>query len=111
MGQKFGGKTGVAFGIDRLINEPELQKQLHGKRIGLVAHPASVTEDLTHSIDAISAIPGINLTGAFGPQHGMKGDKQYNMVESEDEIDPVRKIPIFSLYGKVRRPTPEMLSH
>lgn len=111
MGQKFGGKTGVLFGIDRLIAEPEFQKQLQGKRIGLVAHPASVTEDLTHSIDAISAIPGLKLTCAFGPQHGMKGDKQYNMIESEDEIDPVHKIPIFSLYGKVRRPTAEQLSH
>ena len=111
MGQKFGGKTGIAFGIDRLINEPEFQKQLHGKRIGLVAHPASVTEDLTHSIDAIAAIPGVKLTCAFGPQHGMKGDKQYNMIESEDELDPVHQIPIFSLYGKTRRPTAEMLSH
>ena len=111
MGQKFGGKTGVLFGVDRLINEPALQKPLHGKRIGLVAHPASVTEDLTHSIDAIQSIPGLNLTCAFGPQHGMKGDKQYNMIETEDEIDPVHGIPIYSLYGKVRRPTAEMLSH
>jgi uncharacterized protein YbbC (DUF1343 family) len=111
MGQKFGGKTGVLFGIDRLISEPELQKPLIGKRIGLVAHPASVTENLTHSIDAIQAIPGLKLTCAFGPQHGMKGDKQYNMMETEDEIDPIHGIPIYSLYGKVRRPTAEMLSH
>jgi uncharacterized protein YbbC (DUF1343 family) len=111
MGQKFGGKSGVSFGIDRLIGEPEFHKQLFGKRLGLVAHPASVTEDLTHSIDAIQSISGLTLTCAFGPQHGMKGDKQYNMIETDDEIDPVRKIPIYSLYGKVRRPTSEMLSH
>ena len=92
MGQKFGGKTGISFGIDRLINEPEFQKQLHGKRVGLVAHPASVAEDLTHSIDALKTIPGIQLTCAFGPQHGMKGDKQYNMIETEDEIKYLAKV-------------------
>ena len=111
MGQKFGGKTGVSFGIDRLLSEPEFQKRLHGKRIGLVAHPASVTENLTHSIDAIASIPGVTLNCAFGPQHGMKGDKQYNMIESEDELDPVHQIPIYSLYGKTRRPTQAQLSN
>ena len=111
MGQKFGGKTGVTFGIDRLLQEPEFQKRLHGKRVGLVAHPASVNESLLHSIDMISAIPGVKLTCAFGPQHGMKGDKQYNMIETEDEMDSVHHIPIFSLYGKTRRPTAEQLSH
>lgn len=102
--------TTPRFGLDRLLDEPELQKALHGKRIGLVAHPASVTENLTHAIDALMALPGITLTCAFGPQHGMKGDKQYNMVETEDELDPIHKIPVFSLYGKTRRPSSEQLS-
>lgn len=100
----------LRFGIDRLVAEPELQRALQGKRIGLVAHPASVTDTLQHSIDALQALPGIQLTCAFGPQHGMKGDKQYNMIETDDEIDPVHGIPVFSLYGKTRRPTAEQLA-
>ena len=101
----------IQFGIDRLIQEKDLQKKLAGKRLGLLAHPASVTDDLTHSLDAIRAVPGLNLTCAFGPQHGMRGEKQYNMIESEDYVDPIHKIPVFSLYGKTRRPTKEMLDH
>jgi len=101
----------IQFGIDRLLNEPVLQNELKGKRLGLVAHPASVTERLVHSMDAIHELPGLKLTCAFGPQHGMRGEKQYNMVESGDYLDPVRKIPVFSLYGEHRRPTAEMLAH
>ena len=99
----------VAFGIDRLLAEPELLGALKGRRVGLVAHPASVTRDLTHSLDALIAA-GVNVTSAFGPQHGLKGDKQDNMVETEDETDPSYNIPIFSLYGEVRRPTGQMMS-
>ncbi|MBH5322646.1 exo-beta-N-acetylmuramidase NamZ family protein [Aurantiacibacter sediminis] len=99
----------MKFGIDRLLAEPELQEPLKGKRVALVAHPASVTADLTHSLDALIAA-GINVTSAFGPQHGLKGDKQDNMVETADETDPHYGIPVFSLYGEVRRPTEHMMS-
>lgn len=99
----------MKFGIDRLLAEPELRKPLEGKRIALVAHPASVTEDLTHSLDALIAV-GLNVTSAFGPQHGLKGDKQDNMVETADETDLQYGIPVFSLYGEVRRPTGRMMS-
>lgn len=99
----------MKFGIDRLLAEQELRKPLMGKRIALVAHPASVTEGLAHSLDALAACPDITLTAAFGPQHGLKGDKQDNMVETGDELDPAYGIPIFSLYGEVRRPTPAMM--
>ena len=92
------------FGIDRLLAQPELRKPLEGRRIALLAHPASVTEDLTHSLDALVAA-GLKVTAAFGPQHGLRGDKQDNMVESDDYTDPVHGIPVFSLYGEVRRPT------
>lgn len=98
----------MKFGIDRLLADPELRKPLDGKRVALVAHPASVTADLVHSLDALIAA-GINVTSAFGPQHGLKGDKQDNMVETADELDPAYKIPVFSLYGEVRRPTPAMM--
>jgi uncharacterized protein YbbC (DUF1343 family) len=96
------------FGIDRLLAEPELRRPLEGKRVALLAHPASVTRDLTHSLDALVGA-GVNLTAAFGPQHGLRGDKQDNMVESDDFTDPVHRIPVFSLYGEVRRPTGQSL--
>jgi len=95
----------VKFGIDRLISEPELRKALAGKRVALLAHPASVTADLTHSIDALIACPDITVSAAFGPQHGMRGDLQDNMMESPDFTDPVHGFPVFSLYGETRRPT------
>ena len=98
----------VKFGIDRLLADAELRRPLAGKRIALVAHPASVTEGLVHSLDALIAA-GLNVSSAFGPQHGLKGDKQDNMVESEDELDPAYNIPVFSLYGEVRRPTGQMM--
>jgi uncharacterized protein YbbC (DUF1343 family) len=99
----------IQFGIDRLIAEPELRRQLTGRRVALLAHPASVTADLSHSLDALSALPEIRLTAAFGPQHGLRGDKQDNMVESPDFLDPQHGIPVFSLYGEVRRPTDAMM--
>jgi uncharacterized protein YbbC (DUF1343 family) len=99
----------MKFGIDRLLSEPELRKELEGRRVSLVAHPASVTADLVHSLDALVAA-GVNVTSAFGPQHGLKGDKQDNMVETADETDPRFGIPVFSLYGEVRRPTGQMMS-
>ena len=98
------------FGIDRLLADPELRKPLDGKRVALLAHPASVTRDLTHSLDALAACPGIRLSAAFGPQHGLKGDKQDNMMETPDTVDPRLGIPVFSLYGEVRRPTGQMMS-
>ena len=99
----------MKFGIDRLLADADLIKELGGRRVALVAHPASVTEDLTHSLDALIAA-GINVSSAFGPQHGLKGDKQDNMVETQDETDPQYGIPVFSLYGEVRRPSGQMMS-
>ena len=99
----------MKFGIDRLLEEPALRVPLQGRRIALLAHPASVTQDLTHSLDALARLPDIKLTAAFGPQHGLRGDKQDNMIESPDFIDPALGIPVFSLYGEVRRPTDSMM--
>lgn len=99
----------MKFGIDRLLEERDLLAELAGRRVALIAHPASVTADLTHSLDALIAAD-VQVTSAFGPQHGLKGDKQDNMVETADEIDPQYNIPVFSLYGEVRRPTAEMMA-
>ena len=100
----------MKFGLDRLLEDATLRTPLIGKRVALLAHPASVTPDLTHALDALAAMPEITLTAAFGPQHGIKGDKQDNMMESPDFIDPQHGIPIFSLYGEVRRPTDTMMA-
>lgn len=99
----------MKFGIDRLIDEPVLRKPLRGRRVALLAHPASVTKNLVHSLDALAATGDVNITAAFGPQHGLRGDKQDNMMESPDFTDPVLGIPVFSLYGQVRRPTAAMM--
>jgi uncharacterized protein YbbC (DUF1343 family) len=99
----------MKFGIDRLLEEPRLRKPLARQRVALLAHPASVTADLTHSLDALAGVDDIEVTAAFGPQHGLRGDKQDNMVESEDFMDPAHGIPVFSLYGEVRQPTARMM--
>jgi uncharacterized protein YbbC (DUF1343 family) len=99
----------MKFGIDRLLDEPELRKPLAGRRVALLAHPASLTRNLFHSLDALAALGDVRMSAAFGPQHGLRGDKQDNMVESPDYSDPVHGIPVFSLYGEVRRPTPAMM--
>jgi uncharacterized protein YbbC (DUF1343 family) len=95
----------MKFGIDRLLADPALRRPLAGRRLALLAHPASMTEGLEHSLDALAACPDLTLSAAFGPQHGLRGDKQDNMVESPDFADPVHGVPVFSLYGEVRRPT------
>src|SRR6185295_6699339 len=99
----------MKFGIDRIIAEPAMRAPLKGRRVALLAHPASVTQDLTHSLDALAASGDIKLAAAFGPQHGLRGDKQDNMVESPTFNDPVHGVPVFSLYGEVRKPTPAMM--
>lgn len=101
--------TRIALGLDRLLADPDLRRPLSGRRVALVAHPASVAAGLVHGLDALTTCPDLRLTAAFGPQHGLKGDKQDNMVETEDELDPVLRIPVFSLYGEVRRPGAAMM--
>lgn len=94
----------MKLGIDRLISSAKFKKDLKGKKLSLVAHPASVTSDLTHSLDALIKNK-FKIVSAFGPQHGLRGEKQDNMIETEDFIDPIYKIPVYSLYGKTRKPT------
>src|ERR1044072_3676992 len=99
----------MKFGIDRLLADASLRKPLAGKRVALLAHPASVTTDLTHSLDALAALGDVKLSAAFGPQHGLRGDKQDNTIESPAFHDPGLRIAVVSLYGQVRRPTPAMM--
>jgi uncharacterized protein YbbC (DUF1343 family) len=101
------------LGIDIFEKNKELQNEVAGenrkKRLALLAHPASVNSQLEHTLDVMISKLKMNVTCCFGPQHGMRGDKQYNMIESEDYLDPVHKISVYSLYGKTRKPTDEML--
>jgi len=78
------------------------------QRCGLIMHPASVTANLETSAEALIKA-GFNLDRLFGPQHGARGEKQDNMIESDSYRDPVLDLPVYSLYGDVRKPTPEML--
>ena len=99
----------IRFGIDRLRDEPDLRRPLSARRVALLAHPASVAHDLVHTLDVLAACPEFKLASAFGPQHGLRGDKQDNMVESPDHTDSVHGILVYSLYGAVRRPTAAMM--
>ena len=96
------------FGIDRLLASSDLMHKLGKKRVALIAHPASITSGNVHSLDAL-AHRHCNIVCAFGPQHGLRGEKQDNMIESEDYLDPVHQIPVISLYGEHRIPTSEMI--
>lgn len=100
----------MKLGIDKLLADETLQRSLAGKRVALLGHPASVTAGVVHSLDALCESGRLRMTAAFGPQHGMRGDKQDNMIESDDYVDPRWKIPVFSLYGAVRKPTPDMMA-
>jgi len=79
----------MRFGIDRLIEEPALRKPLADRRVALLAHPASLTRQVVHSLDELAALGDLQLTAAFGPQHGLRGDKQDNMIESGDFHEPL----------------------
>lgn len=100
---------GFQLGIEKLLSEAKLKGELRGKRVALMANPASVDQNLRHSFDLVAQDSGIEITAAFGPQHGIRGEKQDNMIESDDFLDSKHGVPVYSLYGKVRRPTPEML--
>ena len=99
----------MKLGIDHLLESESLRKALKGRRVGLLGHPASLTHQGQHTLDALASCPEIQVTAALGPQHGMRGDKQDNMIESDDYVDGLLRVPVFSLYGKVRRPTAAML--
>ena len=99
----------MKLGIENLLENRALRKPLEGRRVALLGHPSSVTRTCGHTLDALKACPDISLFSAFGPQHGMRGDKQDNMVETDDYADPRHAIPVFSLYGDVRRPSDDMM--
>jgi uncharacterized protein YbbC (DUF1343 family) len=83
--------------------------RLHGRRVGVVANPASVDESFTHIVDALMRDENVTLAAIFGPQHGFRSDVQDNMIETPHGRDDGRRIPVYSLYSDTREPTAEML--
>jgi uncharacterized protein YbbC (DUF1343 family) len=84
---------------------------LRDRRVGLLMHQASVTRSLESARDVLYRLCGARLTALFGPQHGIAGEKQDNMIESAHTTDGRLGIPVFSLYSETRSPTPAMLEH
>jgi uncharacterized protein YbbC (DUF1343 family) len=102
-------KIKVLTGLD--LVEKLWPKDLKGARVGLVAHPASVDSRLEHAVNLFRWSKKFRLAAVFGPQHGIHGQTQDNMVEWEGFRDPATGLPVYSLYGKVRKPTHSMLEH
>ena len=100
-------KNSVKAGID--IFEKNLPRRLKGTRVGLLVQPASVNRGLEHTAGLIQKSRKIELKTLFGPQHGIRGETQDNMVEWEGFQDKQTGLTVFSLYGNSRKPTPEML--
>ncbi|MEE8348859.1 MAG: DUF1343 domain-containing protein [Acidobacteriota bacterium] len=97
----------VKLGLDLLL-EDHLDL-VQGQRVGLIVHPASINSNLEHTQTLFFNHPRINLTTIMGPQHGIQGETQDNMIEWEGYQDPIADLPVHSLYGKSRAPTRAML--
>ena len=107
------------LGFDRFITDKSLRRSCQGKRVALLAHPASMSYarkskfGFEHSLDALVEFARetgeFKVTAAFGPQHGIRGEVQDNMLETKNFNDPKWNIPVYSLYGEVRRPSKEMM--
>ncbi|HEX8175250.1 MAG TPA: exo-beta-N-acetylmuramidase NamZ domain-containing protein [Pyrinomonadaceae bacterium] len=102
-----GGQRHIVLGVERLLGEKS--QSLKGERVGLVCNQSSVDHSFRHAADLFHGHKEINLTALFGPQHGIRGDVQDNMVETGHSVDSVTGLPIFSLYSETREPTEEML--
>jgi uncharacterized protein YbbC (DUF1343 family) len=98
-------KQSVKLGVENFLAE----KRFGSEKIGLLCNQASVNHDFRHAADLFKQIKDLNLTALFGPQHGIRGDVQDNMVETGHAKDSVTGIPIYSLYSETREPTTEML--
>jgi len=99
----------VTLGLERLLTEKI--DLVSGKRVGVIANPASVDSELNHAVRLLLEHPEVNLTAILGPQHGVRGETQDNMIEWEGFEDPLTGVPAYSLYGKTRKPTGDMLAN
>jgi uncharacterized protein YbbC (DUF1343 family) len=97
----------IALGLEILLADKN--SLVSGSRIGLICNPSSVDHDFRHAADLFHMRPDVNLTALFGPQHGIRGETQDNMIEWEGFRDPRTGVMAHSLYGEFRKPTEEML--
>ena len=102
-------KKHTLSGLDLI--EKAWPRDLRGARVGLVVHPASMNRRLEHAVPICARSKKFKLAALFGPQHGILGQTQDNMIEWEGFSDPATGLPIYSLYGRTRKPRPEMLAH
>jgi uncharacterized protein YbbC (DUF1343 family) len=98
----------VYTGLDTLTRS--MPAGLQGKSIGLLCHSSSITSDFRHITEVFRSDSRCTLAAVFGPQHGLHGQTQDNMIEWEGTADPILGVPVYSLYGKNRKPTPKMLN-
>jgi uncharacterized protein YbbC (DUF1343 family) len=98
----------VITGLESVLSE--FPDELKGKRIGILCHAPSITSDFRHIADIFFRHKDCRLAALFGPQHGIHGQTQDNMIEWQSQIHPEFEIPLYSLYGKHRKPAPEMLT-
>ncbi len=99
----------VLTGLEIILNH--FPSSLKGKRIGILCHAASITKDFRHITNIFAERTDCRLSAIFGPQHGIHGQTQDNMIEWQSEKHPVFDVPLYSLYGEHRKPTPEMLQN
>jgi uncharacterized protein YbbC (DUF1343 family) len=97
----------VRFGLDVFL--ADFPAALKGKRLGVLCHAASITGYYEHIVDKLAGRTDCRLAAIFGPQHGLFGQTQDNMIEWEGYSHPTLKIPVYSLYGQHRKPSPQML--
>lgn len=100
-------KQPVRLGVEKLLEQPS--RYLGSARVGLICNQASVNHDYRHAADLLHEHTDINLRAFFGPQHGIRGDVQDNMIETDHTVDSVTGLPIYSLYSETREPTEQML--
>jgi uncharacterized protein YbbC (DUF1343 family) len=98
----------VMTGLEILAEN--LPAGLRGKRIGILCHASSITRDYSHITDIFFNTNECSLSAIFGPQHGIYGQTQDNMIEWQSHLHPIFNVPLFSLYGEYRKPVPEMIS-
>ncbi len=102
-------KKPIKLGLEKVLKEQKVQ--LKNLRIGLICNQASVNHQFRHAADLFFEHTDINLVALFGPQHGIRGDVQDNMVETLHETDKKTGLPIYSLYSETRQPTEAMLEN
>lgn len=101
-------RKAVKLGLEKALEERDI---FTNQRVGLICNQASLNHGFEHAADLFFRHPNVNLTTLFGPQHGIRGDVQDNMIETAHTIDKKTNLPIYSLYSETRQPTEEMFGN